>query len=183
MGRRRNRAQAQQASHPQPSEDVAAKNSARGELLALLTVEALRRAFPRRYSPAELALEAGVAVDVVRELMRDCLVPDEVLMDRGRGEVVATAAGRGKILAALAARISPAAPVAAEALRLRVRRLNGLKRAICVRVGDEDAEEVVCLVQSTANLMPDMELEGAEESAQRGLFSYYGRLPRKKGRW
>lgn len=183
MGRRRNRGPAQQGTLPQPSEDGLAKNSARGALLAVLAARPALPASLALHTPTALALEAGVSSDVVRELMRDCVVPDEVLMDRGRGVVVATEAGRGKILAALAARISPAAPVAAEALRLRVRRLNGAKRAICVRVGDEDAEEVVCLVQSTANLMPDMELEGAEESAQRGLFSYYGRLPRKKGRW
>jgi hypothetical protein len=160
----------------------AAKNSVRGELLRVLAHRVDRISptlpAPALLTAAQLAGEAGVAIEAVRELMRDCIVPDEVRMDRAAGEVVATPAGREKILSALDARMAP--PAQSAPAVLKVTRIHGPRRVLAKIEGTE--RSVLCAMQSTVNLMPGMSLQGASEG-EGGLWYYTGRSPRRKGKW
>lgn len=145
---------------------------------------------PRCWTAEQLAAEAGVGLERVSEAMRQCYMPEEVFLERSDGMLRATQAGRERVRAildaALAAqpaqepRSSPTSVETASAReRLLVTRVWGAKRVICRRV---NGVEVVCRVQDASNLMPGMELVDAQAGVD-GLWSYYGRLPRRRGRW
>lgn len=148
-------------------------------------------------TPETLALEFGVAVEPITELMRtECLNPEEVRLDRAAGKLVATSAGRAKIRALLDARMAaapapaPAAPPAPSPApapagpktdTLIITRPHwSQKRVVADR--ESNGREVICCVQSAANFAAGMKLEGAHEG-DGGLWYYTGRLPRRKGHW
>lgn len=166
------------------------KKSVRGGFLATLGARVAcggRVPVMLTFSAQEIAEEAGVAVEVVKELMRECIVPDEVRIERGSGQLVATFVGHGKIRELLDTRLaaekttpSPAPVPAKGAETLRVIRVGGVKRLICNRT--VSGLEVICCVQKTEHFMPGMELKEATPGAG-GMWFYTGRLPRRRGRW
>lgn len=164
----------------------------------------------RIWTAAVVAEDLGVARERVEEIMSSLVPFDDFVAGRG-GERIATARGLEKIRTALDGGMalstsSGQAPVAAPVtLGLRgapargrtagpekppgngprtgdllVTRIWGAKRVLCNRV--DNGLEVTCRVQASANLLPGLVLAGAVES-EPGLWSYYGRLPRRKGKW
>ena len=166
---------------------------------------------PASWSVEDLARESGAPVALVRAEMDECYMPDEVFLNRADGNKHATAEGRDRILAGLDGKIRPRTiederrdlvavlaeraaqlgkeprsdagkgqPAGPERDDLRITRIWAAKRVICNRASN--GLEVVCRVQDTANLKPGMTLEAAQVGVDK-IWSYYGRLPRRPGRW
>jgi hypothetical protein len=140
-----------------------------------------------RYWTADVVAEdMGVATRRVGEIM-GTLERGVHVVEIGE-RLVATESGREKIRtmldAAMAGERRAAAPTIRKArpagIDLRVTRKWCEKRVLCVRV--DNGLEVICRVQSSVFLLPGMVIPGAVRG-QDGVFSFYGRLPRRKGRW
>ena len=138
----------------------------------------------RLWTAAVVAEDLGVPLANVLAAWRTLSAPDEVVLVRG--EAVATKVGREKIrlVVDVAMRGEAALPPVRAAKpagveTLRVTRLWGAKRVLARRA---NGLEVVCAVQASVNLMAGMELVDAQPGLD-GMWFYYGRLPRRYGRW
>lgn len=136
------------------------------------------------WSPSRLADECGVPVRRVLEVLQ--ALRSEPWTVREGNELFVTGPGREKIRTVLdAAMATERAAMAQPAPKpdgndLRITRIWGAKRVLADRV--DNGLEVICQVQSSERLMPGMVLKGAKRGKY-GVYSYYGRLPRRKGRW
>ena len=143
------------------------------------------------FSAEEIALELGVAVQLVKDQLAECFMPEEAFLDRKTGRTLATFAGRTKICRAFVAQMAPTAQLVKPAVKpapvakpktketLIVTRTWGPKRVLCNR--EKSNLEVVCQLKDSTNLMPGMKLDA--EAGEGGIWFYYGRLPRRRGRW
>jgi len=182
---------------PAPEKLPAVRGALLGVLAARVAVRSAVEAFG--FSAEEIAAEIGVPVQLVKDQMAECFMPEEVFLDRKSGRTLATFAGQAKIRLALEAQMAPAAKPAAPVKpavkpaakpaphakprtkeTLIVTRTWGPKRVLCNR--EESKLEVVCQLKDSTNLMPGMKLENAE-AGEGGIWFYTGRLPRRRGRW
>ena len=141
-------------------------------------------------TPVEIAQELGVSSSRVMAVIGEtCAVGVDVLARGTEEPVVLTMSGCEKICAVIdaeMARVALAPVVVAPVVPLpktedlRVTRIWGKKRVICNRTSN--GREVVCRVQDSEHLMAGMVLPAAHAEAD-GIWSFYGKLPRRRGKW